>query len=113
MSWHRVEKLAEGTYRIYEPFGSLLADPDADGFTVNTYLVIGQEQAALVDSGTGVGDIRKVVSSLTSLSCEVLSTHHHWDHVGGSRLFDGSSKNSSFPSSGLTITPENPMAETV
>lgn len=50
---------------------------------VHSYLFIGQESAALIDSGTGIGDISRVVSSLTHLPLIVMTTHCHWDHIGG------------------------------
>lgn len=55
---------------------------------VHSYLLIGQERAALIDTGLGVADILKTVRQLTSLPIIVLTTHVHWDHIGGHHLFD-------------------------
>lgn len=52
------------------------------------YLVLGQEKAALIDTGLGVCNIKNVVDSLTELPIIVLTTHVHWDHIGGHRYFD-------------------------
>lgn len=51
------------------------------------YLVLGTEKALLVDTGIGVGSIRKVVESITSLPVIVVNTHCHPDHAGGNAEF--------------------------
>ena len=86
MDWHTVTQVAENIYRISEPFGEL--DARFGIKTVNMYLVLGEERAALVDTGTGIGDLPGKVRQLTSLPCTVLSTHFHWDHVGANSRFD-------------------------
>jgi glyoxylase-like metal-dependent hydrolase (beta-lactamase superfamily II) len=55
---------------------------------VNSFLVVGDERAALIDSGLGVDRIRPVAESLTDRPIEVVNTHYHFDHVGGNREFD-------------------------
>jgi glyoxylase-like metal-dependent hydrolase (beta-lactamase superfamily II) len=52
------------------------------------YLVIGEEYAALIDSGMGIGNVRAEIREITSLPCLVLNTHYHWDHTGANFLFD-------------------------
>ena len=56
--WFDVYRLAEGTYAIYEPnqFEEAIC-----------YLVTGEERAALIDTGTGIGNLREVVEQLTDL----------------------------------------------
>ncbi len=51
------------------------------------YLVCGTQRAALIDSGLGVANIQKIVASLTTLPVLVLTTHAHWDHIGGHQYF--------------------------
>jgi glyoxylase-like metal-dependent hydrolase (beta-lactamase superfamily II) len=77
--WFDVYRLAEGTFAIYEPnqFEEALS-----------YLVLGDEKAALIDTGTGIGDIRRVVEGLTGLPVVVVLTHEHYDHVAGAWRFD-------------------------
>jgi len=52
------------------------------------YLLCGQKRAILIDTGLGVSNIKNVVDSLTKLPVEVITTHAHWDHIGGHRYFD-------------------------
>lgn len=77
--WFEVYELPEGTYAIYEPYQFQEAI---------SYLVLGDERAALIDSGNGIGDIASVVSELTDLPVTVLLTHEHPDHFGGAHAFD-------------------------
>ncbi len=78
-SWFDVYKLGEGLFAIYEPnqFEEALS-----------FLVIGSARAALIDTGTGIGNIRDVVEALTSLPVMVVLTHEHYDHVAGAWLFE-------------------------
>jgi len=77
-SWFDVYKLAEGTYAIYEPnqFEEAIC-----------YVVEGEERAVLIDAGTGIGNLKEVVSQLTTLPVSVVLTHEHYDHVGSAHLF--------------------------
>ena len=40
------------------------------------------------DTGLGVSNIRKIVDSLTRLPIMAVTTHIHWDHIGGHKYFD-------------------------
>lgn len=44
--------------------------------------------AILIDTGLGVSNIRKIVDSLTKLPVMTVTTHVHWDHIGGHKYFD-------------------------
>jgi glyoxylase-like metal-dependent hydrolase (beta-lactamase superfamily II) len=76
--WFEVYKVAPRTFAIYEPHQSE---------EVISYLIAGQKQALLFDTGMGIADIKKVVSRLTSLPVVVLNSHTHDDHVGGNWEF--------------------------
>lgn len=72
--WFEVESIDETTFSIseynhWEKFHS--------------YLLIGKESALLIDTGLGIGKIKKVVNSITDLPILVVATHIHWDHIGG------------------------------
>ena len=54
----------------------------------HAYLVEGDERAALIDAGLGIGDLRTATADVTDLPVEVLLTHSHYDHVGSAHLFD-------------------------
>lgn len=51
------------------------------------YLVEGDDRAALIDTGIGLGDLRAFAAGLTDRPLTVLLTHNHRDHVGNAPLF--------------------------
>lgn len=76
--WFEVWEAEPGIFVIEEP---LHAE------RVKSYLVVGNERAALIDTGMGVGDIAAVVRELTAQPITVLLSHAHWDHIGGNPGF--------------------------
>lgn len=54
---------------------------------IHCYLVIGSDRAVLIDTGLGISNIRNVVDRLTTLPVLVITTHVHWDHIGGHNFF--------------------------
>lgn len=78
LDWFTVERIDETTFALTE---------DGHWERVNCYLFVGSDRAALVDTGTGIADIRAVVRTLVDLPIVVLTTHVHWDHIGGHGLF--------------------------
>jgi glyoxylase-like metal-dependent hydrolase (beta-lactamase superfamily II) len=74
--WFAVQRLRQGVYLIGEPMH------------VNSYLILGTQRAVLFDTGMGIGDIRAVAQSLTTLPILVVNSHYHFDHVGGNHPFD-------------------------
>lgn len=50
---------------------------------VNAFLVEGEKASALIDTGCGYGNIRKVAAAASSAPLIVLLTHKHPDHAGG------------------------------
>ncbi|MBT5708694.1 MBL fold metallo-hydrolase [bacterium] len=76
--WFTIEEIDRKTFSIGE-YGQWMK--------LHSYLFIGSERAALIDTGLGVGNIQTVVASLTTLPITVITTHAHWDHVGNHNLF--------------------------
>lgn len=79
LDWFDVREAEPGIFIIEEPLHVE---------RVKSYLVVGDERAALIDTGMGVANIREVVDSLTDKPVTVLLSHAHWDHVGGNTMFD-------------------------
>ena len=72
----KTEKLSNRITRIF-------------GFTSELmYLVEGDERAALLDTGSGIGSLKSCVNELTSKPVIVLITHGHVDHAMGAAEFD-------------------------
>jgi len=77
--WFEVYRLEPDLFAIYE---------DGQFEETLSYLVLGGERAALIDTGDGIGDLRALVRELTDLPVEVVNTHHHIDHVAQNYRFD-------------------------
>jgi len=77
-SWFEVYKVSKGTFAICEP-------GHREG--VISYLIEGRTKAVLLDSGMGIGDIKRVVEHLTRLEVSVVNSHTHFDHIGDNHQF--------------------------
>ena len=77
--WFTVEKIDTDTFAISE-YGHWEE--------THCYLLCGAENAVLIDTGLGIANIKKVTDSLTTLPIMVVTTHVHWDHIGGHKYFD-------------------------
>lgn len=77
--WFTVEKIDTDTFAISE-YGHWEE--------THCYLLCGAENAVLIDTGLGIANIKKVTDSLTTLPIVVVTTHVHWDHIGGHKYFD-------------------------
>jgi glyoxylase-like metal-dependent hydrolase (beta-lactamase superfamily II) len=51
-------------------------------------LLIGQQKALLIDTGCGIGDLRRAVQEVTDKPVTVINTHTHSDHLGSNGQFD-------------------------
>ena len=78
-TWFEVYRVARGVFAIYEPHQSE---------ETISYLIAGDAQALLFDTGMGIGNIKEITAELTSLPVAVLNSHTHNDHVGGNWQFD-------------------------
>lgn len=84
--WFTTRRIVPGVWVLQEPIGR--AAPGYDVVLVNMYVVEGDERAAVIDSGMGIADLLAPCRALTRKPLVNLSTHSHWDHVGGAHQFD-------------------------
>ena len=56
-------------------------------YNESLYLVEGSNRAVLIDAGTYIPDLDKIVAKITSKPVTLLLTHGHGDHVGGAGAF--------------------------
>jgi glyoxylase-like metal-dependent hydrolase (beta-lactamase superfamily II) len=78
VDWFEVYRVSDGIFAIYEP---------GQFEEVISFLIVGDEQALLFDTGLGIGDMRRVIDQLTSLPVIVLNSHTHYDHIGSNYQF--------------------------
>jgi glyoxylase-like metal-dependent hydrolase (beta-lactamase superfamily II) len=78
-TWFEAYRIAPGVFAIYEPHQSE---------ETISYLITGERQALLFDTGMGIGDLRNVTAELTKLPVVVLNSHAHNDLVGANWQFD-------------------------
>ena len=73
---YEIQELSQGVYEIGEfDCGSM-------------FLIVGEEKALLVDSGSGIGDLMGALKKLTDKPITLVLTHNHLDHIGHAPLFD-------------------------
>jgi glyoxylase-like metal-dependent hydrolase (beta-lactamase superfamily II) len=76
--WFEVYKVAPNTLAIYEPHQSE---------ETIAYLISGTKQSVLFDTGMGIGNMKALVTRLTSRPIVVLNSHTHNDHIGDNWQF--------------------------
>lgn len=77
-SWFEVYRVAPGVLAIYEPH---------QWEEAIDYLIEGDTRALLLDTGLGIGDLKRLVTHLTSLPIVVVNSHTHPDHTGNNWQF--------------------------
>lgn len=77
--WFTIESLDNDTYVISEY---------NHWEETHCYLLLGTNKAVLIDTGLGVSNIKDVIDGLTELPISIITTHAHWDHIGGHHLFE-------------------------
>jgi glyoxylase-like metal-dependent hydrolase (beta-lactamase superfamily II) len=77
--WFEVYRVVPQVFAIYEPH---------QAEETISYLIVGEKQALLFDTGMGISDIHNVTGELTRLPIIVLNSHTHNDHVGGNWQFE-------------------------
>jgi glyoxylase-like metal-dependent hydrolase (beta-lactamase superfamily II) len=73
--WYDLRAVAKNAVRITEA-----------GY--HSYVVTGDEESLLIDTGIGVGDLQGLLDRTGFENVRVLLTHAHWDHIGGAHGFD-------------------------
>lgn len=76
MDYFKSEQLNKHLMRIIDMSGTAM------------YLVMGSKRACLIDTGCGIGNLKKYVETLCDLPMDVILTHGHFDHSGGADVFD-------------------------
>lgn len=77
-TWFEVEKIGSDTFAISEY---------KHWEETHCYLLLGTKQAVLIDTGLGISNIKNITDRLTDLPIFVLTSHVHWDHIGGHKYF--------------------------
>jgi len=77
--WFEVYEIAPNLLVFYEP-------RHYEQTIVN--LVIGEHKAVLIDTGCGIGNLRRTVEEVTDKPVIVINTHTHLDHLGSNQQFD-------------------------
>ncbi|MCG8336639.1 MAG: MBL fold metallo-hydrolase, partial [Proteobacteria bacterium] len=77
--WFEIFRINDTTFAILEPHH------DEE---VISYLLLGSEKAALIDTGMGIANIKVEVEEITDLPVIVLNTHTHFDHTGDNFQFN-------------------------
>lgn len=55
---------------------------------VHSFLLVGKEDAVLIDTGLGIDNIKRITDQLTDLPITVITTHVHADHIGSHSEFE-------------------------
>lgn len=77
--WFEVERFPHGITMIAEP---------GHYEDVKSYLVEGERDVAVLDTGMGVGDFAGLVAELSDRKPIVLHSHAHFDHIGASHQYE-------------------------
>lgn len=78
LDWFRITEPSPGVFAIQEPL---------QRERVLSYLVLGDNRALLIDTGTGAASMKAAVETLTDLPVLLINSHTHWDHVGSNHEF--------------------------
>jgi glyoxylase-like metal-dependent hydrolase (beta-lactamase superfamily II) len=77
--WFEVYETAPNLFVFHEP-------RHYEATIVN--LIIGEQKAALIDTGCGIANLRQAVEEVTNKPVIVINTHTHPDHLGSNCQFD-------------------------
>lgn len=75
---------ADGVYEAWQPFAGVWAIEEGG---VRSFLIDGGEEALLIDTGFGRGDLKAFLSTLTRGEIRLVNTHADGDHLGCNHQF--------------------------
>ena len=78
-NWYDVRDLGDGIWGIAE-WGHQEE--------VLSFLLVGDQEALLLDTGLGFFSMRAIIESITAKPVTVVNTHSHFDHIGNNAEFD-------------------------
>lgn len=79
--WFEVIRISDGVSLIREKYV-------ADWLRCNIWHVRGRSFDLLIDTGMGLRPLKKEIATLSENPIKVISTHCHFDHIGGAHEFD-------------------------
>ena len=95
MLQYNAKEIESGLYLIKDPLD------------VNMYLIVGESEALLFDTGYGVGDLAGFVKTITDKPLTVVLGHGHIDHANGACQFsEGYLREEDFDLCDLDTSPE-------
>jgi glyoxylase-like metal-dependent hydrolase (beta-lactamase superfamily II) len=80
-SWFSTQRIREDLYLITEPHYYWYN-------RANLWLIKGQTQDVLIDTGLGVSSLRQYIASLIDKPLLAIASHIHFDHAGGMHEFE-------------------------
>ncbi len=80
-SWFSTQRIRDDLYLITEPHYYWYN-------RANLWLIKGQNQDLLIDTGLGVSSLRQYIASLIDKPLLAIASHIHFDHAGGIHEFD-------------------------
>jgi glyoxylase-like metal-dependent hydrolase (beta-lactamase superfamily II) len=90
-AWSGFKKLSisDGWFEVYQITDHLFVFHEPHHYEETVVnLIIGEQKAALIDTGCGIGDLRTLVEAVMEKPVIVINTHTHLDHLGSNRQFD-------------------------
>jgi len=79
--WYEIENVSHGVSLIREKYV-------ADWLRCNIWHVRGKNFDLLIDTGMGLRPLKKEIATLSQNPIKLISTHCHFDHIGGAHEFD-------------------------
>lgn len=80
VNYFKATEIAKGSYMIEYAF--------TDKEHVYCYLVVGRDQALVIDTMYGYGKLREFCGTLTDRPLQLVNTHFHFDHCAGNFEFN-------------------------